>query len=129
MNKNEWTTVRVLSGQAAETGVPAPASFVRLRGRGSRPRWIEFLLDGGSVAGSPTDVTFTVWALADGKVVKAGRITMSANDAAEQGAAALRVYADEVYVTVESFTGGTSPTVSGTVVARPLEYVPAEAAW
>lgn len=127
MEPKPWTTIRTFSAQAAESGVPAAGSFVRLKGVGSKPTWVEFLLDGGSVSGGATDVTFIIWTLVNGKVVLAGRISMSAIDAAQQGAASLRLYAEDVYVTVEKFSGGTSPTVSGTLLARKLEVVSAEA--
>lgn len=113
-----WQTVRTLSGQAAE-GTSAPsvsAGFVGI-GDGAVPR-VEIRVRSGSLANSPTSVTLSVWRKSGGAVDKLGTFTISSDDIATPVPQLFEIYDPLVYVLVESFVGGTSPTITATIEAR-----------
>ena len=73
---------------------------------------------GASLVGSPGSVTLGIWRLSDGSVDKLGTMTIAAGDIATPIPSIFECYDPAVYVTVESFSGGTVPTMSGTIEAR-----------
>lgn len=120
-----WQTVRTLTTQAAESGVPSSAVFVAHPEAGQystasgRIPYAEIGYDSLVLAGSPTSVTLAVWRLSDAKVEKLFSTTILAADVAAPIPLDVEVDAEALWVTVESFVGGTAPTLSGVVRYRP----------
>lgn len=113
---NAWVQVRTLSSVAAEgTSAPADGSCVPLLVEAPR---VEIRLRSGSVANSPTSVTFNVWRTSGGATDKIGSFTIAASDIATPVVQIFELYDTNVYVTVASFAGGAAPTVTGTIEAR-----------
>lgn len=110
-----WTTIRTFDSQAAEvTSAPASASVVDLGQYGPR---CEIRLVGGAVTGSPDAVLLHVWRASGGSVDKLGTISIPPADIETPTPAIYSINERNCYVTV-SFSGGTDPTLSGTVEAR-----------
>ena len=109
-----WTSVRTVTTQAAE-GASAPTSLVALA---NPARKVEVRLRSGVVGGAPTSVTLGVWRGSQGSVDKMGTVTLQGSSIAVPQPAFLDFYGQNVWVTVESFSGGTTPTLSGTIEAR-----------
>lgn len=113
-----WQTVRTLSGRTAE-GTSAPslsAAFVALAD-GAVPR-VEIRVRSGELANSPTSVTLSVWRKSGDAVDKLGTMTIASGDIATPIPQLFESYDPLVYVQVESFAGGNSPTITATVEAR-----------
>lgn len=110
-----WIDVRELTTDGADAGSPVAADMVSLEQDGPR---VEVRLVDGAVAGTPTSVTFGVWRKSGAYVDKLGTFTVTGASIATSQPAIFELYDGNVYVTVESFSGGTSPTVSGTLQAR-----------
>jgi len=113
-----WQTLRTLSSQTAE-GTSAPslsAAFVQLA-LTPMPR-VEIRVRSASLANSPTSVTLSVWRKSGGAVDKLGTFTIASSDIATPIPQMFELYDPLVYVQVESFVGGSSPTITATVEAR-----------
>lgn len=112
-----WTTVRTLAAQVGEaTSTPDAATMVDL-GQ-SAPRVEVRLAAGASTPSAPTAISLHVWRDAGG-VDKLGTIDIAAADVAASIPKLFEFHARRVYVTV-SFTGGSTPTLTGTIQARPV---------
>jgi hypothetical protein len=120
-----WQTIRTLTTQAAEAGVPSSALFIahpdagQFSQVGGRVPFIELGFDSLSVAGSPTGVVLAVWRIAETKVEKLFVTTVQAADIGAPLVLTVQSDSEAVWVTVDSFIGGTSPTLSGVVRYRP----------
>ncbi|MBK7823337.1 MAG: hypothetical protein IPJ61_20335 [Tessaracoccus sp.] len=110
-----FTTLRALAAQAAE-GTSAPSTVLSLASAGP---YVEVRITGGSLAGSPTSVTFGVWRGVDGGIDKIGTFTVAAADIGGPLPPIFEFDAGSCWVRVESFAGGTGPTLTGTIQARP----------
>lgn len=110
-----WTVIRSLDAQGAEADAPAEGEFVPL---GAYKRYVEVafesLVFGGAPA--PASVTFGLWRRSDGRTHKIGTTTIASGETPTP--LILDFHGDQLHVRVESFSGGTTPDVSGTVVAR-----------
>lgn len=111
-----WKTVRTLSGATADATPTTSAAFVELA-ISPAPR-VEIRIRSGSLANSPTSVTLGVWRLSGGAVDKLGTITIAAADIATPVPQLFEIYDPSVYVTIVSFSGGASPTMTATIEAR-----------
>jgi hypothetical protein len=120
-----WQTIRTLTTQAAEAGVPSSALFIAhpeaslYSQSGGRVSFIELGFDSLSVAGSPTGGVLAVWRIAETKVEKLFVTTVQAADIGAPLVLTVQSDSEAVWVTVDSFVGGTSPTLSGVVRYRP----------
>ncbi len=112
-----WTAVRTLTEQEAEAGVPDAEIFVG--GGESAPRH-ELRLAEGVLDGAPSSVTLAVWRVSGGRVDKIGTWEIDAADIATPIPQLYELYDFRVYVTVASFSGGTTPKLSGVLEARPV---------
>lgn len=113
----EWTTIRTLTAQVGEaTTTPSAALAVDL-GQNA-PRVEVRLASGASTPSVPTSITLHVWRDTNG-VDKLGTIDIAAADVAASIPKLFEFAARRVYVTV-SFTGGSTPTLTGTIQARPV---------
>lgn len=111
-----WQTVRSLSGATADATPTTSAAFVAI-GISPTPR-VEIRVRGGSLANSPASVTLGVWRLSGGAVDKLGTITIASGDIATPIPQLFEIYDPSVFVTVDSFSGGSSPTMTATIEAR-----------
>lgn len=107
-----WTTIRTLAAQAAEA---APTTTIDIDV--ATPR-VEFRVQGGSIAGAPTSVTFAVWRGFGGRIDKLGTFTVALADIATVVPQLFELNAHACAITVESFAGGATPTVTATIEAR-----------
>jgi hypothetical protein len=120
-----WQTIRTLTTQAAEAGVPSSALFVahpeagQYAAASGRVPYVEVGFDSLVLAGSPTGVVLAVWRLSDAKVEKVLAVTVQAADAAAPIPLDVEADAEALWITVDSFVGGTSPTLSGVLRYRP----------
>jgi hypothetical protein len=120
-----WQTIRTLTTQAAEAGVPAPSLFVAHPEAGQyatasgRIPYAEIGFDFLALTGSPTAVTLAVWRLSDATVERILTTTIQAADVAAPIPLDVEVDAEALWVTVDSFLGGSGPTLSGVVRFRP----------
>jgi hypothetical protein len=80
---------------------------------------IEYHLDAITVTGAPTSVTFQVWRLAGGKIDALESATYTPAQIANPLPIRSEVNSLSTWVTV-SFTGGTSPSISGAIFGRPV---------
>ena len=115
-NVSKWVTVRTLSGATADATPTTASTFVDLN-LSPAPR-VEIRVRGCSLANSPTSVTLGVWRLSGGAVDKLGTITIASGDIATPVPQLFEIYDPSVYVTVDSFSGGSSPTITATIEAR-----------
>lgn len=116
-----WKTVRTLSGATADATPTTGSAFVSLAVE-AVPR-VEIRVRGGSLANSPASVTLGVWRLSGGAVDKLGTITIASGDIATPVPQLFEIYDPSVYVTVDSFSGGSSPTMTATIEARAVSGV------
>lgn len=122
-----WTTLRSFSAVAAESD-GHPSTFVQLVGvpqRGHKPRLIELGFASSSapsVANSPTSVTIDLYKKVDSQTNFVASWTIAATDitAARIGTFITEGYADQ-YAAKVRFSGGTSPTLTGTLNMRAVE--------
>ena len=129
-----FDTIRTFSALAAADSAPTSASaWVNLGSRGKNS--IEVRWGSGAVTGSPTSVTFSVWrkftaptggglAGTSGGTVYIDRVyskTILLADIAQATPDIVDFYGTEVFVTLASFDGGTTPAVTMTVQARYVE--------
>lgn len=123
-----FTDLKALSGQSSAESAPTAAAtaFKTVEGlarNGRQSRLVEFRLKSASVANSPTSVSFDIWRWEDGVrdylttwVVAGADIT-----AGKVAPLMLETYGNELMATLSAFTGGTSPTFTGTVQASARE--------
>lgn len=110
-----WTTIRTLTAQIGEvTTTPDAATMVDL-GQ-SAPRLEVRLNAGASTPSAPTTITLHVWRDSEG-IDKIGTIDIAVADVAASIPKLFEFGARRCYVTV-SFTGGATPTLTGTIQAR-----------
>ena len=113
--QTNWKTVRDLtSGQAAE-GAAAPSAFVSLEHSGPL---VELHLEGGSFTGAPTSVTLGIWRSASGRKDKIGTWVITTADVGAPVPPLYEFSGGALAIKVESFVGGTAPTLVGTIEAR-----------
>lgn len=110
-----WVTVRALTGATAESVPTTSTEFVFL---GQESPRVEVRVHDASLANAPASVTLAVWRESGGVVDKLGTITIAAADIAQPIPQLFEVYESNLYVTVESFSGGASPTLTATIEAR-----------
>ena len=126
-----WTTIRAFTAVAGEsTAIPAANTFVTLPGvirQGGVPRLVEFFMDPvtPSAANTPTAVIIKIYrALVTGDASRhlVATWTIAMTDITNNEIVPIIVegYCQNYSVRV-SFTGGSSPTFTGTVKARALE--------
>jgi hypothetical protein len=124
-----FTAIKAYTTQAAESGAPAAAlaNFVTVPGlprSQNVSRLVELRLDSPVTAGSPTSVVFDVYRYNrdDATVDYLTTWTVAQTDITASKVAPLIVetYGNELMTKV-SFSGGTTPTFSGTVQGRALE--------
>lgn len=120
-----YTTVRTLSAATADS--EPPSSFVTLTGH-TPGSFVEFMFNITALGGTVTAdaVTFKIWRqLSNGYIdAKVEEFTISASDVVKSAATQLMrkivpISASKVYVTC-TFIGGTSPTITGQIYARPI---------
>lgn len=111
-----WVTIRSLSGQIAESAPTTLSAFVDIAQQ-PMPR-VEVRVRSGSLANTPAAVTLAVWRKSGGAVDKLGTIVIASTDIATPIPQLFESYDSSIYVTVESFSGGTSPTMTATIEAR-----------
>ena len=121
----EWTTIRTFSSTAADSsGLASASDCVGVRGTGAKglPHMVEFSLSGCSVGGSPTSALIDLYRVTDGVVDFLTTWTISGTDITNAKVTPIIVeaHAGRVYGKV-SFSGGTSPTLTGTLRARAVE--------
>ena len=127
-----WQLLRTFAAQAGETiAKPIAATFSNLAKtpiNGEAPRFIEFGLDQGVLAGTanPDSVTFHFFRLGPvvapnvlGLVDRVRTYTVPFADIGLMAPVILEYYGVSVAVLV-SFTGGTSPNLSGSLYMRGL---------
>lgn len=122
-----WTPLRTLTTQAAEgRTAPDPSTYKPLSDEGEfttdmgRTPYVEIRFDPLTLAGAPASVTFGVWRTSDTKIDRVAALTVASGDAGSPTPVEVDFHGESISVTVESFSGGTSPTVSGAVYARPV---------
>lgn len=112
-----WVTVRSLTTNAGSEATPTTGNaFVEVAGQ-LMPR-VEVRVVGGSLANTPTSVTLGIWRKSGGYVDKLGTWTIALGDIANPVPQMFESYDQSIYVTVDSFSGGTVPTITATVQAR-----------
>lgn len=112
-----WVTVRSLTTNAGSEATPTTGSaFVEVAGQ-PMPR-VEVRAVSGSIAGSPTSVTLAIWRKSGGFVDKLGTWEIQATDIATPIPQMFESYDQSIYVTVESFSGGSAQTLTATIQAR-----------
>lgn len=111
-----WTTIRTLTAQAAE-GTSAPSSTVSLHHPGPR---LEVRVRGASLGGSPGSVTLGVWRGSQGAIDKLGTIVILATDIGTAIPQVFELNGLNVWVTIESFAGGSGQSFTGSIDARPI---------
>lgn len=123
-----FTDIKTLTAQAAAETAPTTTAtnYVTVDGRAKNQnitRLMEFRLKNASVANAPASVSFDVWRLVDGVRDPLGTWTVLGADitAGKVQPITLETWGNEVMVTLSAFSGGTSPTFTGTIQARPLE--------
>lgn len=122
-----FTTIRTLNATTTDTDPPANtvAPFVLLAGGSTPNAFVEFQTTLTTTTNSPTGVVVRYWGLpiaSAGTVVYLGQDVWDVSDIS--ATAFPRVFrspisCSHVYATV-TFYGGAAPTVSGTILARPL---------
>ncbi len=121
-----WTTLRTLAAQAAEAAPSNASGFVALSGAdlfavdANRLQYLEIAFGALTLGGAPTSVTFAIWRDSDGQIDRVGSTTIAAALAATPPPVVVAFHGQRAWVTVESFVGGTAPTVAGVVRARPV---------
>jgi hypothetical protein len=108
-----WQTARTLTAQAVEAGAPIAANFVDLEL--SYANFVELSFTGTALGGAPGSVTLGVWHRSDAQIDRLCGVTIDAADVAAPEPVLLDWRGEKIHVRVESFTGGTAPTFTGTV--------------
>jgi hypothetical protein len=125
-----FTTLRAFSAAVADVADPTAASAFVSLGPIARYGVIEVCYRDGAVANSPTSVTLGIWRkitdpLGTVSLDRIASVTIDADDIARPLPTVVNAYGAEFYPTIESFAGGSSPTLTMTVQARFVEVVPA----
>lgn len=126
-----WTTLRDLTTPQAAEGrtAPDPSLFAGLDPAssgfaqdGSRVPYLELSFDALTFGGgaAATAVTFGIWRTSDGRTDRVESVTVQAADAGSPQPVVVALQGEGLRVTVESFTGGTTPTIAGKVYGRPV---------
>lgn len=125
-----FTSIRAFSGASADSaGLPSSGDMVTVAGLPSRngtPSIVEFLVENGganpSTTGSPTSVILKIYRRVGGYITLIYTWVISQTDLTNSDLVPILVegYASEYYVKL-SFSGGASPTFTGTVRARAVE--------
>ncbi len=115
--ETRWTTVRASLSAVSAEGTTAPSSTVSLDQPGPR---LEVRVRGASLGGSPGTVTLGVWRGSQGSFDKLGTIEIAAADIASPIPQLFELNGLNVWITVESFAGGSTPTFTGSIDARPV---------
>jgi len=91
---------------------------------GNRVAYVEIAFDALTFGGTSaaTSATFAVWRKSDGRVDRVQTITIAATDAGSPSPVVVTLHGESLYVTVESFTGGTAPNIAGNVWGRPVRH-------
>lgn len=118
--KSYWTDLRTFSSTAASSSVPPASGFVALDWSGQLPEEVEIRFNPVTTTGSPSEVIYSIWRYLGGKVDKISNITVVSADFNAPIPSVLRFDGDSIWVTV-SFTGGSTPTVSGLVQYRVIK--------
>lgn len=114
-NIDNYTAVRTLAGAAADSEPPLAASFVSLGTPANSFVSLSYSIT--SVANSPTAVTFRTWRNLNGTIDKIDEFTVQATELPFTATRQSVLSSGSVYVTA-TFTGGTVPTVTGTINGR-----------
>lgn len=127
-----WKAFRTLTTQAAEgTTPPVQATFVGLNVPGD-DSVMAYITDAGRIqnvevgfesitfSGSPTSVVLTIWRWSEGKADKVASITINSTDLPNVVPVVVNFLGEGIWALVESFSGGTSPNISGTLRVRPV---------
>lgn len=133
----DWTVLRTFSSQAAEGDTAAPAIGSMVNMAGGPTRWVEVRARADGETGAithtsnPTVAVVTIWgqyggAADEAKIDPLGDFSVPL-DGAGVGKPAVPVQFEvfgrtQLYATIKSFTGGTSPQVSGVIEARLVEH-------
>ena len=112
-----WTTVRASLSAVSAEGTTAPTTVIALDTAGPR---LEVRVRGASLGGSPGSVTLGVWRGSQGSIDKLGTIDIASADIAAPIPQIFELNGQTIWITVESFAGGTSPTFTGSLDARPV---------
>lgn len=120
----DWKLARTFTAQTAESAAPSAGDFVTLPqggksyGDGARQSKVELsigtLTFGGTVAASA--VTLAIWRLSGGRIDRVGSIVCVTGVTPDSPL--IDFNGESICIRAESFTGGTAPTVAGTVYAR-----------
>jgi hypothetical protein len=114
-----YVTVRTFTAAAADgTTAPVAGSFVSI---GRVSRFVEFsFVPGGSFPSAPTSAELLFWTL-DGTTIRLlKRQTILAANIGLVESFVVEANTGAAYVTLGSFSGGSSPTMTLTVSARPV---------
>jgi hypothetical protein len=109
-----WTTIRTITASTGDVG--APANLVGVLS--SAPR-CEVRLRGLTVTGSPTSIVVDVWRGSGATIEHAGKGIIPAADFAFPFPV-ISLWGDDALSVTVALVGGTSPTVSAIVEARPF---------
>lgn len=115
----QWTNLRALSAAASADAAPTSSSAWTVIGV-APGRQIEVCYRSGSTTGSPTSVTIGVWRLVNTSIDRIHKRVIPNADIAKATCDVLPVLGTSFYATLEAITGGSGPTVTLTIVARPF---------
>lgn len=114
-----WDALRTLTAQAAE-GVVAPTDNAFVTNADGYAEYVEVRFDALTLTGSPSSVRFALWRLEGGKKDRVGVVDVDATDAAAPAPAIFDLHGGRGALVVESFVGGSAPTVAGVTQWREL---------
>jgi hypothetical protein len=126
---DSWKTLRSLTTQAAEgTSAPSDGTLVSPAPDGGAScvvddglfPYVEIAVDTASLAGSPSSVVLGVWRAYGGKILKIATITILSGDIAAPIPSVVDFNGQRIWVTVESFPDGSTPTFTGNICTRPV---------
>lgn len=126
----EFTDIKTLTAQAGAEAAPGTTAteyktVAGLAKNNRITRLMEFRLKNASVGGTvaPTSVSFDIWRLIDGVRDYIDTWTVLGADitAGKVKPPEFETWGNEMMVTLSGLTGGTAPTFSGIIQARPLE--------
>jgi hypothetical protein len=118
MHRGPEVALRVLAGVGAESGLPSSGSFVSTSMFGTK---VEITLESVSFSGSPVSCTLFLWRKRATKIVKIGQVYILDSEIEAPVMTMHDAYANEFWVTVGAFEGGSSPSFSGTVRIAPIQ--------
>ena len=121
-----WTHIRDFVNQGIETHPVDASAFLSMPDSGifetdaNRLGYVEICFDGLSLSGAPTDVTFGVWRFSEGHIDKLLAIKLTAAQRAAPMPTWFPFHGQTLWLTVDAFGAGTSPTLSGSARCRPI---------